>query len=87
MIMEPLNPCPHMTTWLSALVDDALPGLLRRYAHWHLAHCPRCRAALAALRALRDQLRALVSAPPATLSPARWQIIESAWAEADAGQT
>lgn len=76
-----------MKTLLSAACDDALDGLARRFTEWHVAHCPRCAVALAALRALRARLRALTSSEPepdgARLTPERWARLESAWAEAD----
>lgn len=73
-----------MKVWLSASLDGALSRLALWYTQWHVKHCPRCQAALAALRALRDRLRALpVASGRPVLSPARWQIIEAAWAEAE----
>jgi len=85
-ILQPIRPCFFMKTLLSAVCDNALTGLSRRFADWHIAHCPRCAAALAALRSLHRQLRALVS--PETerverLAPDRWTHLEAAWAEAD----
>ena len=81
----PVHPCFYMKTFLSAACDDALSGLLRRYTDWHVGRCPRCAAALAALKALRTRLSALVSAPqPAEeLSEGRRARLEAAWAEAD----
>ena len=74
-----------MKTLLSAACDDAYDGLARRFTEWHVAHCPRCAAALAALRALQIRLRALVSpeAAEAHLPLERWARLEAAWAETD----
>ena len=76
-----------MKTFLSAACDDALSGWARWYTDWHVGHCPRCAAALAALKALRTRLGALLSPPvPAEgLSEGRWARLEAAWAEADGG--
>lgn len=84
---EPIRPCFFMKTLLSAACDNALDGLARWYTEWHVAHCPRCAATLAALRALHVRLRALASsergAADAELAPERWARLEGAWAEAD----
>jgi hypothetical protein len=46
----------------------------------HIARCPSCQAALAALAALRDRLRALREAErPETLEAERWAALEAAW--------
>lgn len=86
-LSQPIRPCFFMRGLLSASCDDALEGLTRRFAEWHVAHCPRCAAALAALRTLHARLRALVSpmtdAADAHLPPERWARLEAAWAEAD----
>jgi anti-sigma factor RsiW len=84
---QPIRPCFFMKTLLSAVCDNALDGLARRFTEWHVAHCPRCAVALAALRALHARLRALASSEPASadarLAPVRWARLEAAWAEAD----
>src|SRR5512142_2906474 len=54
-----IDPCRHMARWVSALADGSLRGLPRWYTRMHVAGCPRCRAALEALRALRDRLLGL----------------------------
>ena len=74
-----------MKPLLSSASDGALTGLMRRFADWHVAHCPRCAAALAALKALRTRLSALLTAPQPVeaLSEGRWARLESAWVEAD----
>src|SRR5512142_2933711 len=51
-----IDPCRHMARWVSALADGSLRGIPRWYTRLHVAGCPRCRAALEALRALRDRL-------------------------------
>ena len=84
----PIHPCFFMKSLLSAACDNALSGLAYRFTDWHVAHCPRCAAALAALRGLHDRLRTLVSPQPETvehLVPERWARLEAAWTEADAG--
>ena len=84
---QPIRPCFFMKRLLSAACDNALAGLSRWFTEWHLAHCPRCTAALAALRALQGRLRALVSpemdSREGQLAPERWARLEAAWAEAD----
>ena len=85
---RPIRPCFFMKTLLSAACDNALSGLSRRFTDWHVAHCPRCRAALTALRDLHRRLRALAAPVPETpqsLPPERWAHVEAAWAEADGG--
>ena len=86
-LLQSIRPCFFMKGLLSAACDDALDGLTLRFAEWHIAHCPRCAAALAALRTLHARLRALVSPGPeaadARLPPERWARLEAAWAEAD----
>lgn len=75
-----------MKSLLSAACDNALSGLAHRFTDWHVARCPRCMAALAALRALHSRLQTLVSSRPETaahLPPERWMRLEAAWAEAD----
>lgn len=82
---KPIRPCFFMKTFLSAACDDAPAGVMRWFAAWHLARCPRCLAALDAMKALRTRLSALLAAPqPAeTLSEGRWARLEALWAEAD----
>jgi predicted anti-sigma-YlaC factor YlaD len=75
-----------MKTLLSAACDNALNGLSQRFTNWHVAHCPRCRAALEALQELHRRLRALAAPEPETsesLAPERWVRLEAAWAETD----
>jgi len=83
---DELKPCPHMQTLVSAWLDNALTGLLRAYTRWHVAHCPRCTAAVPVLLALRGRLRRFSNALPAeeeTLTPQRRAAVESAWERAD----
>ena len=84
---NPIRPCFFMKTLLSAACDNALAGLWRSFTEWHVAHCPRCAAALAALRALKGRLRALVSPKPEAaeehLARERWARLEAAWAKGD----
>jgi hypothetical protein len=54
--IEPCTPCRHMARWVAAATDDSLRGFARWYTTLHLRGCPRCRAALAALRAVRERL-------------------------------
>lgn len=75
-----------MKSLLSAACDNALSGLAQWFTHWHVAHCPRCAAALAVLRALHDRLQALITSQPEAadrLISERWASLEAAWAEAD----
>src|SRR5262249_45434110 len=55
------RPCRHMRRWVNALADGSLKGFARWYTDLHVAGCPKCRAALEALRSLRARLRALGS--------------------------
>jgi anti-sigma factor RsiW len=55
----------HLGDRLSALVDGELDGAELDRAHAHLAGCQRCRAEAAALRALKQKLRALGAGAPA----------------------
>lgn len=86
---DDLKPCPHMRVLISAWIDGALSELARWYTTWHLAHCPRCQAAAAALRAMRDRLRALSARPHSDqmgvwgLAPERWQAVEEGWKQTD----
>ncbi len=87
------TPCPHLRTLISALSDGSLTGIARWYAAQHAKGCPRCAAALVALRAQRERLRALglpshqatpaTSAPAPTLSPERRAALEAAWRRLD----
>lgn len=91
------KPCPHMTTLISALSDGSLRGLARWYAEQHARGCPRCAAALDALRQQRQRLRALGMPAPTeadtattapsphalALSPERRAALEAAWAGLD----
>ena len=83
---RPIRPCFFMKTLLSAACDNALSGLSQWFTDWHVAHCPRCRAALDALRDLHRRLQSLVLPEPETqtgLPPERWARLEAAWAEID----
>ena len=87
------KPCPHMKTLLSRLADNTLRGLARWYAAQHVKGCPGCAAGLAALRALRDRLRALAArhgggaAADATgLTAERRAAVLRAWADAERRQ-
>ena len=81
------QPCRHMKTLVSAYFDGKLRGLARWYTHLHISGCPRCQAALEALRKLKDrllQLKAESSGQTGTsLSVDRWNRIEAAWTESD----
>ncbi|BDI32935.1 hypothetical protein CCAX7_49860 [Capsulimonas corticalis] len=88
--IEPIKPCWHMKSLISGLVDGSVTGMVQKYALWHLAHCPRCQAALDALKQVSERLRRLgAAAPPAlaaegaSLSPDRWAAMEAAWEEAE----
>ncbi|MEO7717803.1 MAG: zf-HC2 domain-containing protein [Capsulimonas sp.] len=90
--IQPIRPCWHTRSLLSALVDGELTGWVRKYVQWHVAHCPRCLAALDALKQLSQRLRGLgepaslaadnkIQAP--TLSADRWTAMEAAWEKAE----
>lgn len=84
--MENIKPCPHMKTIISSLVDGAVTGIVKRYGLWHIGHCPRCQAALQALRDLHARLAALAAKPtdrPDTLSADRRSNLEAAWDRLD----
>jgi len=55
----------HLGDRLSALVDGELDGAESDRAHAHLASCERCRAEAAELRALKQQMRTLMTGAPA----------------------
>ena len=80
--MERIKPCWHMKTVISALVDNKVTGLLKQYATWHISHCPRCQAALDALRAMHGRLLTLAAKPDGgstALSDERKSRLEAAW--------
>jgi anti-sigma factor RsiW len=54
----------HLGDRLSALVDGELDGAERDRAHAHLASCEQCRSEAAELRALKQQLRTLMTGAP-----------------------
>jgi hypothetical protein len=71
-----------MKTIISALIDNKVTGLIKSYALWHIHHCPRCQAALQALRDLHARLHILATKPtnaPSTLSEDRRSRLEAAW--------
>ena len=79
---QKMEPCRHMTRWVSALSDGSLSGIARWYTRWHIAGCPKCAAALTGLRALRERLRLLASREerqgPSALPEERWTTVEAA---------
>ena len=78
------QPCRHMVTLVSAYADGALRGLSGWYTRLHIQGCPRCRAALESLRALKQRLTALKSRPSTPeplLTAERWSRIDAALAE------
>lgn len=80
--MEKIKPCWHMKKIISALVDNKVTGIIKSYATWHIGHCPRCQAALTALRELHTRLLGLASKPdaaPPVLSDDRRSRLEAAW--------
>jgi len=54
-----IKPCEHMAGMVSSLSDGSLHGVALWYTKFHVATCPKCTAALAALRTLRERLSAL----------------------------
>lgn len=85
----PPMPCRHMRRWVNGLVDGSLSGLARWYTNMHVAGCPRCRAALEALRALRRRLQALrepAAGEGTDLSPARRSALDMALDAVDGRQ-
>src|SRR5580693_682553 len=61
----------HLGDRLSALVDGELNGAELDRAHAHLAGCESCRTEAAELRALKRQLRALMTRAPAEAAMTR----------------
>nr|MDQ2811443.1 zf-HC2 domain-containing protein [Actinomycetota bacterium] len=61
----------HLGDRLSALVDGELDGAERDRAHAHLASCEQCRVEAAGLRALKQQLRTLMTGAPAEAAMTR----------------
>lgn len=56
---QPAEPCHHMTNLVSAYSDDTLKGPARWYTQFHVATCPKCRAALHELQQLKEHLHQL----------------------------
>ena len=80
--------CTHIRPFAGALADDTPShGVIGWLVRAHVAQCPACQAALAALQTIRERLRALAteSAPveETTLGLDRWTTLESAWAEVE----
>jgi anti-sigma factor RsiW len=61
----------HLGDLLSALVDGELDGAELDRVHAHLAGCDQCRAEVAKLRELKQQLRALMTGAPAEAAMTR----------------
>ena len=61
----------HLGDQLSALVDGELDGAELDRVHAHLAGCEQCRTEAAALRALKQKLRALMTGAPAEAAMTR----------------
>ena len=61
----------HLGDRLSALVDSELDGAELDRAHAHLAGCGQCRTEAAELRALKAELRALMTGAPAEAAMTR----------------
>jgi hypothetical protein len=76
-----------MATLVSAYADGGLRGLARWYTRFHISGCPRCKAALEALKQLKDRLRSLTSPAgsiaDSRLSGERWNRLDSAWEKAE----
>jgi hypothetical protein len=85
--LDPNNvkPCRHMESLVSAWVDGKLTGIARWYTELHVKGCPQCQSSLPFLRTLNFRLSALAQKPvPEKLSDARWQAVETAWAQSEA---
>ena len=79
--------CWHIQPFAGALVEDVpLRGAIGWLVRAHIAQCKSCQAALAALKALRERLRALrhtaLDEEP-TLGQERWAAMEEAWLAAE----
>jgi anti-sigma factor RsiW len=61
----------HLGDRLSALVDGELDAAESDRAHAHLASCEKCRAEAAELRALKQQMRTLITGAPAAAAMTR----------------
>lgn len=86
--LDPANvkPCRHMETLVSAWVDGTLTGIARWYTELHVKGCPQCQSSLPFLRTLHFRLSALGQTPiPEKLSDPRWQAVEAAWTQSEAG--
>jgi len=75
-----INPCRHMRGLVHRFAEGTLAGTLLKYTAWHVKGCPRCREALAVLRATLGRLRRLKEPTP-KLTTDRWASIEAAWME------
>ena len=56
---EKLEPCEHMTDYVSAMSDGSLRGAAYWFTRFHLLHCRKCSGALRGFRALRSDLLSL----------------------------
>lgn len=72
-----------MKNLISAMIDGKLSGLIHKYALYHVANCPRCLAALNALKALHGRLERLGPSIAPTLSPQHHNHIMSALDDID----
>ena len=59
MEAEKLEPCEHMTDYISAISDGSLRGPAYWFTRFHLLYCRKCSGALRGFRALRSELLSL----------------------------
>jgi hypothetical protein len=80
-----IDPCHHMTAHVHGLADGSGNWASRYYTRIHILTCTRCRAAVAALRALRVRLQDLGTprGRSAELTESRAQELRSALDRAD----
>ncbi len=64
--VEKMEPCEHMTEYLSALSDGSLHGPAAWFTRLHVLYCRKCGPALRGFQHLRDHLHVLRDEPKTT---------------------
>lgn len=74
---RPVRPCPHMLSAVNQIAEGRKGGLYLWYALRHLVRCPKCQAALDAVRAYLTHVRQARLGSQTGLGESRWSEIES----------
>ena len=61
---EKVEPCEHMTDYVSALSDGSLHGPALWFTRLHVLYCRKCGPALRGFERLRTHLHVLRDSPP-----------------------